>query len=81
MLWYIYLTYFYCRNIPEHRTGAIATSNVLLPHEVTGLSQDSGLNVSQIFTLDKAFLTECIGLLSVSLQEEVNEGLQTVIYL
>lgn len=60
---------------------ANAPGNVLLPGDATGLARDSVANVSQIFTLDKAFLTERIGSLPVSLQEEVDEGLRTVLYL
>ncbi|OWY68291.1 mRNA interferase MazF2 [cyanobacterium TDX16] len=58
-----------------------APGNVLLLRDVTGLSRDSVVNVSQIFTVDKAFLTERIGSLPVNLQEEVDEGLRTVLYL
>jgi mRNA interferase MazF len=46
---------------------ANAPGNVLLPRESTGLPRDSVANVSQIFTVDKAFLTERIGTLPVSL--------------
>lgn len=60
---------------------ANAPGNVLLPCSATGLPRDSVANVSQIFTVDKSFLTECIGSLPVSLQEEVDEGLRTVVYL
>jgi mRNA interferase MazF len=38
-------------------------------------------NVSQIFTLDKTFLVERIGSLPDYLQEEVDQGLRTVLYL
>lgn len=60
---------------------ANAPGNVLLPHDATGLPRDSVVNVSQIFTVDKAFLTERVGSLPASLQEEVDEGLRTVLYL
>ena len=60
---------------------ANAPGNVLLPGDATGLPRDSVANVSQIFTIDKAFLTERIGGLPASLQEEVDEGLRTVLYL
>ncbi|MEO1295778.1 MAG: type II toxin-antitoxin system PemK/MazF family toxin, partial [Cyanobacteria bacterium J06636_16] len=35
----------------------------------------------QVFTVDKTFLVERIGALSDYLQEEVDEGLRTVLYL
>lgn len=60
---------------------ANAPGNVLLSRDTTGLPRDSVANVSQIFTVDKAFLTERVGSLPVSLQEEVDEGLRTVLYL
>jgi mRNA interferase MazF len=60
---------------------ANAPGNVLLFRDATGLSRDSVANVSQIFTVDKAFLTERIGSLPASLQDDVDEGLRTVLYL
>ncbi len=58
-----------------------APGNVLLPCAVSGLSRDSVANVSQIFTVDKTFLVERIGALPDYLQEEVDEGLRTILYL
>lgn len=60
---------------------AEAPGNVLLPCEVSGLSKDSVANVSQILTVDKAFLTERIGSLPDYLQEEVDESLRMVLHL
>ncbi len=60
---------------------AEAPGNVLLPCGVSGLSRDSVVNVSQILTVDKMFLIERIGSLPDYLQEEVDEGLRTVLYL
>lgn len=60
---------------------ANAPGNVLLSRDATGLPKDSVANVSQVFTVDKAFLAERVGSLPVSLQEEVDEGLRTVLYL
>ena len=57
---------------------AEAPGNVLLPREASGLPKDSVANVSQILTLDKAFLVERIGSLPNSLQEEIDEGLRTI---
>ena len=58
---------------------AEAPGNVLLPHGALGLSRDSVANVSQIFTVDKTFLVERIGSLPNYLQEEVDEGLRTIL--
>ena len=60
---------------------AEAPGNVFLSRETSGLPKDSVVNVSQIITIDKSFLVEPIGELSDSLQEEVDEGLRTVLYL
>jgi len=60
---------------------AEAPGNVLLPCGVSGLSRDSVVNVSQIFTIDKTFLAERIGSLPDYLQEKIDEGLRTVLYL
>jgi mRNA interferase MazF len=54
---------------------------VLLPARLTGLPKDSVANISQVVTLDKAFLMECVGMLPDGLQEEVDNGLRSVLYL
>ncbi len=58
-----------------------APGNVSLPCEATGLPLDSVANVSQIFTVDKTFLSERVGALPEYLQEEVDEGLRAILYL
>lgn len=60
---------------------AEAPGNVLLPSEISGLPRDSVINVSQILTVDKTFLVEQIGSLPNDLQEDVDEGLRTILYL
>lgn len=60
---------------------AEAPGNVLLPREATGLPQDSVANVSQVFTIDKTFLTERLSSLPSELQDEVDEGLRMILYL
>ena len=60
---------------------AEAPGNVILPCGVSGLLRDSVANISQIFTIDKTFLVEYIGSLPDYLQEEVDEGLRTILYL
>jgi mRNA interferase MazF len=60
---------------------AEAPGNVLLPRIASGLPRESVINVSQILTVDKTFLTERIGSLSKSLQDEVDEGLRMVLYI
>jgi mRNA interferase MazF len=58
---------------------ADAPGNVLLPAQDTGLPRDSVVNVSQLLTIDRSFLTERIGILSARLQESVSAGLRTVL--
>lgn len=60
---------------------AEAPGNVFLPRETSGMTRDSVANVSQIFTLDKTFFVERIGSLPNYLQEEIDEGLRTILYL
>ena len=60
---------------------AEAPGNVLLPARSAGLPGDSVVNVSQLLTLDRRFLTEHAGTLSPRLQRSVDEGLRTVLQL
>jgi mRNA interferase MazF len=58
---------------------AHAPGNVLLPARSTGLPRDSVVNVSQLLTLDRTFLSEHAGTLPVRLQGSVDEGLRLVL--
>jgi mRNA-degrading endonuclease toxin of MazEF toxin-antitoxin module len=58
---------------------ADAPGNVRVPTKGTGLSKPSVVNVSQLVTLDKAFLTERAGRLNPRLLAEVEEGLRLVL--
>jgi len=55
---------------------AQAPGNVLLPSKSSGLPKDSVVNVSQVVTIDKTFLTERVGAISSHLLEQVEEGLR-----
>jgi mRNA interferase MazF len=57
---------------------ANAPGNVRLTKRSTKLGKESVVNVSQIITLDKSFLSEKVGKLSAKLQEEVDEGLKLI---
>src|SRR5208282_6076994 len=52
---------------------ADAPGNVLLPARSAGLSRESVVNVSQLMTLDRSFLTEHAGTLPPRLQRSVDE--------
>src|SRR5579862_3664301 len=60
---------------------ALAPGNVLLPADSSGLSRDSVVNVSQILTLDRRFLSERAGTLSPRLQHAVDVGLRSILHL
>ncbi len=60
---------------------AEAPGNVLLPARLSGLPRDSVVNVSQLLTLDRGFLTEHAGTLPSRLQRSVDEGLRVVLQL
>ena len=58
---------------------ADAPGNVRLAAKGTGLTKASVVNVSQIITVDKTFLTERIGRLNPRLLAEVDDGLRLVL--
>jgi mRNA interferase MazF len=58
---------------------ADAPGNVFLSSSDSGLPKDSVVNVSQLLTLDRSFLTESIGKISNRLQSEVDMGLKLVL--
>ena len=60
---------------------ADAPGNVLLPASESGLPKDSVVNVSQVITVDREFLTEKCGRLSSRLMRSVDEGLRLVLSL
>ena len=53
-----------------------APGNVLVPAEASGLPKDSIANVSQVITVDRAFLTERAGRLRGRTLEAVDDGLR-----
>jgi mRNA interferase MazF len=58
---------------------ATAPGNVQLPRRETGLPKDSVANVSQVLTVDKAFLAECVGVLPRRYLDRVDFGLRLVL--
>jgi mRNA interferase MazF len=58
-----------------------APGNVQIPVRGTGLSKPSVVNVSQIITVDRTFLTERVGRLNSELLREVENGLRLVLSL
>src|SRR5712692_5658469 len=64
----------------EPQTGG-RPGNVLLLAKNTGLRKDSVVNVSQLITVNKSFLTEQIGRLTDKQQQAVDDGLRLVLAL
>jgi len=60
---------------------AAAPGNVRIPGRGAGLSKPSVVNVSQIITIDKSFLTSRVGRLAPSALAAVDEGLRLVLSL
>ena len=56
-----------------------APGNVRLSPKVCGLDKESVVNVSQVLTLDKSFLTEKAGKLNNKTQQVVDDGLRLVL--
>ena len=56
-----------------------APGNILLGPNESGLPKESVINVSQVITIDKSFLTERISALSAPLASRMDEGLRLVI--
>ena len=60
---------------------AEALGNVQLPAKSAGLPRDSVVNVSQLLTLDRGFLTEQVGVPPPRAQASVDSWLRTVLQL
>jgi mRNA interferase MazF len=60
---------------------AEAPGNVLLPTRASGLARDSVVNISQLITLDRSFLTDVIGKIPDRVMSEVVAGLRLVLEL
>ena len=56
-----------------------APGNVLLPQKESGLPKDSVANVSQIVTLDRDYLSECVTRIPPARMAQVDAGLQLVL--
>jgi len=67
--------------ITSHLRLAAAPGNVQIPVRGTGLSRPSVVNVSQIITLDRTFLTDRVGKLSSQLLRQVENGLRLALSL
>ena len=60
---------------------AKAPGNILLSKRSSGLPKDSVVNVSQILTIDKPFLSEHVNSLSKRKMEQIDKGLRLALEL
>ena len=60
---------------------AAAPGNILLPAAASGLPRDSVVNVSQLMTLDRSYLTERAGILPLRLRAALDNGLRLTLEL
>ena len=68
-----------CVVITSNLKLAEAPGNLFLSTRSTGLLKNSVLNVSQIITIDKSFLTEKIGDLSSKQLLKLNDSLKMIL--
>ena len=64
--------------ITSNMSLAGAPGNIILPLSISKLPKDSVINVSQIITLDKSFLSEKVGELSPKKLLALDDGLRLV---
>jgi mRNA interferase MazF len=60
---------------------AQAPGNIFLPQKVSGLIKDSVVNISQIITVDKTFLSECVAILPQNYIRQIEESVRLVLSL
>ncbi len=68
-----------CAVITSNLALAGAPGNIFLPATATTLPKDSVLNISQIITIDKSFLTEKVGVLNHKQLLKLEESLKLVL--
>jgi mRNA interferase MazF len=65
----------------SNTSQAAVGGNVFVPAAASGLSKDSVVNLSALFTLNKSDLDSPVGRLPTYLMDEVDEGLRVVLSL
>lgn len=68
-----------CVSLTSNLKWTEAPGNVLLKARITSLAKDSVVNVAQLVTLDKSFLTERVGKLPAAKLELVLSGIDVVL--
>ena len=64
--------------ITSNLSLAAAPGNILLERNISMLSSDSVVNVSQVLTVDRSLLTELIGNLPDGIMGAIDDGLRLV---
>jgi mRNA interferase MazF len=67
-----------CAVITSNVKLAEAPGNILLHKADSNLPRESVINVSQIITINKSFLFDCIGTISRKMMKKLDEGLRLV---
>jgi len=68
-----------CAIITSNIALADAPGNVMLSKKDSKLPKRSVINVSQIVTLDKSYLTECVNTISKNIMHKVENGIKLVL--
>ena len=68
-----------CVPLTSNLKWANAPGNVVLASKVTSLEKDSVANVSQILTVDRELLTECVGRVSGARVQLILAGIDVVL--
>lgn len=68
-----------CVPLTSNLKWAAAPGNVMLLPRVTGLTRESVANVSQLVTIDKAYLAERVGKLPVAKVQLILAGIDVVL--
>lgn len=68
-----------CVIITSNTGLARAPGNVMLSKKDSNLPKKSVINVSQIVTLDKSYLTECVGTINRNIMNKVENGVKLVL--
>ena len=68
-----------CVPLTSNLRWSNAPGNVVLPARLTGLPQESVANVSQLVTLDRDLLTECVGKLPRAKLDLIPTGIDVIL--
>ena len=68
-----------CVAISSNLSLANAPGNVRVSAKSTGLSKPSVINVSQLITIDRRYISEKVRLLDMSIMNQVEDGLRLIL--